>query len=173
MKNFLFRRWCILWCVLLVGVCSAQAAVWHDEDGIRVGDTVPAFSVTDNHGFVYDAEAFRDRPMVQVFFNTQCRDCRKELPELEKLYGEMNDAVRFLCISRAEPDSAVAAFWKAHNLSMPYSAQPDKRIFHLFARRTIPRVYVVGTAGVVRAKFVEHVSMRKLRRAIRRVSSEE
>lgn len=138
-----------------------------------MGDTVPAFSVTDNRGFVYEAEAFRNTPMVLVFFNTQCRDCRKELPELERLYGEMNGAVRFLCISRAEPDSAVAAFWEAHNLSMPYSAQPDKRIFHLFARRTIPRIYVVETGGVVRAKFVEHVSMRKLRRAIRGVSSEE
>lgn len=173
MKNFLFRRWCILCCVLLVGVCLVRAAVCHDEDGIRVGDAVPAFSVTDNRGCVCDAETFRGRPTVLVFFNTQCRDCRKELPELQKLYGEMSGAVRFLCISRAEPDSAVAAFWKAHNLSMPYSAQPDKRVFNLFARRTIPRIYVVGTDGVVRAKFVERVSMRKLRRAIRGVSSEE
>lgn len=173
MKKFLFQHLWLLCCFLIFGMCSVQAAVLDDEDGIRVGDAVPEFSLVCNRGRTWDASACANRPMVLVFFNTQCRDCRKELPKLEKLYREVGSDIPFLCVSRAECDSSVSVFWNAHGLTMPYSAQPDKAVFRLFARRTIPRVYVVGTGGVVREKFVEHVSMRKLRNAIRRVCHEE
>lgn len=173
MKNFLFQRLWLLCGFLFWGMCSAQAAVPDDKDGVQVGDTVPDFSLVCHRGLTWDASVCANQPMVLVFFNTQCRDCRKELPKLEKLYREVGSDIRFLCVSRAESDSAVSVFWAKHGLTMPYSAQPDKAVFNLFARRTIPRVYVIGGGKVVREKFVEHVSVRKLRAAISRVCREE
>ena len=159
-------------CVFSFAVCSAQTVNSEGKNEVQVGDTVPPFSVMNNQGERCDAASFLGQPVVLVFFNTGCRDCRKELPELQKLYEEMKSDVRFLCISRAEPDSAVSVFWQANALTMPYSAQPDKAVFHLFARRTIPRVYVVGRTGVISEKFVERVPMRKLRRAVLRACRE-
>lgn len=39
---------------------------------------------------------------------------------------------------------AVAAFWQKYGLTLPYSVQPDRKIYDLFASSIVPRVYVVS-----------------------------
>lgn len=111
---------------------------------LQVGDRLPEFEITLNNGDVVTTESLWGSESVIVFFNTSCVDCRRELPEIQKLYNEFlmqNRPVRFICISREEGAASVAKFWEENNLTMPYSAQTDRRVYNLFASSGIPRLY--------------------------------
>lgn len=133
------------------------------------GDTLPSFVVRLHDGTSFDTSQPRESPLLLAFFHTKCLDCRRELPVLQQLYEQYGEKLELLCISRAEEEDAVKAYWQREQLTLPYSAQSDKRIFHLFADRGIPRIYLFDTSGKVVAAFREKVSRRKLERAVRRV----
>ena len=52
------------------------------------------------------------------------------------------------------PES-VAAYWKEQGLSIPYSAQTDRRIYNLFASSIIPRTYFCSADGIITQILVE------------------
>lgn len=121
-------------------VNEREEPVW----SLQVGDRLPEFEITLNNGDMVTTESLRGSESVIVFFNTFCVDCRRELPELQKLYDEcilQNRPIRFICISREEGAASVAKFWEENNLTMPYSAQTDRRVYNLFASSGIPRLY--------------------------------
>lgn len=146
-------------------VSSGQA------DIITVGQKLPDFSVKMDDGTQVSPASLSGKPAVIVFFHTGCSDCRKELPVVQRVYDECSSQASFVCISRAEDEVAVAAYWRAEKLSLPYSAQPDKTVYQKFARQTIPRIYVADAAGIVRSVFVEQASYKRLSEAVKEVSS--
>lgn len=132
-------------------------------DIITVGQKLPEFRVQLHSGEWVGNDNLQGKPSVITFFNTACKDCQRELPEMQRVYADYAGQVQFLCISRAENDSSVTAYWKANSLSLPYSAQTDKTVYQLFANRTIPRVYVSDASGVVRKIFVEKMGEETLK----------
>lgn len=144
------RTFCNILYVLLLALFSSCIHDGDDEwvERVAVGDRLPAFAVTLSDGTRYDSA--EPGETVIVFFNTGCTDCQRELPRLDAQYkaGEF-DGRRIVCISRAEGEGSVAAYWQANGLTLPYSAQPDRRIFDLFASAGIPRIYETDAAGIV------------------------
>ncbi len=55
------------------------------NSGVAVGDSLPHFAVTLNNGHTLATDSLKGKISVITFFNTSCRDCRKELPEIDKL----------------------------------------------------------------------------------------
>ena len=39
---------------------------------------------------------------------------------------------------------------------MPYSAQEDRKIFELFAKSVVPRIYIVDEDGIIRYIFTDN-----------------
>lgn len=157
--------------VMLTAMSSCTVS--NDEklpaDIISVGSQLPQFTVIQNDGRTFTTTSKADSALVLIFFNTECKDCQRELPIVQRIYNEMHDSVRFLCISRAEADSSVSAYWKKNAFNMPYSAQPDRGVYSLFANRTIPRIYISDTLGTVRAMFVEKAGYEDLHKAVEAV----
>lgn len=88
-----------------------------------------------------------------VLFNTTCNDCRRTLPEVQKAYLNYGKRIRFVAISRAQSREDVSEWWEANGMSVPFSAQEDDKVFKLFARSRIPRIFISGTDGVVLYAF--------------------
>lgn len=133
--------------ILLVGCLRSD-----DAEIIEVGDRVPAFVVTLNDGTTYDSAHRDGRGATIVFFATWCTDCQRELPVLDSLYRAGYFANQHVvCIGREETPETVAAFWDDNALSLPYSAQTDRRIFNLFANTGVPRIYSIAPDGTVLA----------------------
>lgn len=136
------RFFIILFTVLSFCSCirDKDEPVW----SLEPGDRLPQFSVTLNDGETVATESLRGKSSVIVFFNTSCDDCQRELPVLQKRYekyiSDGND-IAFFCISREEGEESIARYWRENGLTMPYSAQKDRRIYNLFASSIIPRVY--------------------------------
>lgn len=137
-----------------------------ESDVVRVGQTVPSFTVSLSDGSIFNSSQMGEKPACIVLFNTTCSDCQRELPIVQSMYEEFFSNVRFVCISRAEAEAPIKAYWTNHNLSIPYSAQPDRSIYNLFALSTIPRLYIVNSSGKIVNAYATKVSEKELRRAL-------
>lgn len=123
---------------------------------LKVGDSIPDFTVQMNDGTTVTARQLRNGLSLIMFFHTSCPDCAATLPEVEKVYKEYGQqGVRFALISREEAGETVARFWNDKGLSMNYSAQTTREIYNLFAGSRIPRVYICSD-GVIKAIFTDN-----------------
>ena len=138
--------------------CTLQGCINDKEpDGPSVpqGSPLPDFSVVMNDGSVVSTSSLRGKVAVIVFFNTSCPDCQQELPVIQKLWDiyKDNPQVEIVPISREESAASIKAYWSAHNLSMPFSAQENRDVYSLFAPSVSPRVYVANREGVITAGY--------------------
>lgn len=136
-----------------------------DAAAVAEGDRIPVFStklsVCDpadwRYGSIdeFDSSYPDGIRRVIVFFNTQCSDCREELPALQEFYDGIkeNENIAMVCISRSQGESGITDYWKMNGLTLPYSAQDDRAIYDMFASAGIPRIYMVDEDGVVRRVF--------------------
>lgn len=158
------KYWNIMLACLVLWGCGSI----HEEDDvverIVVGSRVPIFSVNvvDYEGLTTSFSTNRlYGETVIVFFSTQCKDCQRELPELNDYYlkHKDDDGFQMVAISRAEGEQSVADFWSANNLQIPYSAQEDRKIYDLFASSVIPRVYFVSSSGIITKVLIENFDL--------------
>ena len=137
----------------LVALCSCVTDNLEPAHSlITAGDRVPDFWVEMDNGTILASDDMIGRTSVLVFFNTDCADCRRELPVIDSLYRSRPDLI-VACIARQESASQISAYWQANNLTVPYSAQPDRSVYNLFATEGIPRTYIVDENITVTAEF--------------------
>lgn len=118
-----------------------SGCVTEPEGGVilKVGDMMPRFEAQTLDGDVVSPQTLRGSESVIVFFNTDCPDCRRELPEIQKQADtEIPLGVRYICISREEGKEKVEAYWKENGFTMPVSPQPSRDIYSRFAKSGIP-----------------------------------
>lgn len=142
--------------LLYIVLLSVSSCITDDDDPgdfvLVPGDALPEFSVRMNDGKTLDTQSFLGKVGVIVFFHTDCPDCQKELPVIQKVYDayKENADVLLACISRSEPGSDVSSYWEKHSFTLPFSAQSDDAVFSLFASHTIPRIFITDKEGVIR-----------------------
>ena len=120
-----------------------------------LGDMIPDFSVMMNDGTEITGRELSQGMACIVFFTTKCPDCQKTLPDVQRLYEEYSpEGVRFALISREEGAESVSRYWQESKFTMPYSAQNDRRIYELFAKTRVPRVYICNE-GVIKTVFTD------------------
>lgn len=156
--------------VMTVSACSSMHEdIAPDTEIVHSGDPLPQFTVTLNDGSIVSTQSLLGSPAIIIFFNTTCKDCQHELPILNEQfltemskYDELEISAdknnqtqplrprQWICIAREESAESIQDYWKKHNLSLPWSAQPDRNIYNLFATSGIPRVYNIGPDGRIR-----------------------
>ena len=148
--------------VVLVFLIGCVSCIREEVGGhiqyIQPGDALPEFMVEMNDGTILDRDSLRGKVSVLVFFHTSCSDCQRELPVVQQLYEVYagNPRVRIACISREEPEKEILAYWKSNALTLPYSAQSDRKVYSLFSEEGVPLVYVSDTACNVRYLFTDN-----------------
>lgn len=133
--------------MMLVTGCTSDP---EPDSRVKVGDSLPWFSVVMSDGRTVTPATLLGHEAVIVFFNTDCPDCRHELPLLQARYDAYPE-VEYVCIARAEGAQTIREFWSKNGLTLPWSAQPDRKVYSLFATSGIPRTYTVAPSGFVTA----------------------
>lgn len=149
-------RFYYLYIALLVCSISFMSCSMNDDsdstisdDIVRVGEALPAFTVEMNDGTTLSTIDLKGKPSLIVFFSTTCRDCQRELPNLNERYLKYHTDTTFVAISREQSAEIVSDYWKQHSLNLPYSAQKDRFIYNLFARKGIPRIYISNSNCII------------------------
>jgi arylsulfatase A-like enzyme/peroxiredoxin len=143
--------------LFLIPVVAMTLPIWAATDQaestlVKVGDPVPAFSYTTTTDETVSTQELRGKVLLINFFATWCPPCRAELPYLEKeIFAKIkDDHFKMVCIGREHSTEEVATFKKENKLSFPFAADPDRKIYGLFAKQYIPRNIVVGKDGNVK-----------------------
>lgn len=140
-------------CATVFSSCVTENAP--DNIGVGTGDMLPQFSVCLDNGEIVSSSSLIGKIAVIEFFNTGCRDCQQGLPAINQLYEayQENPEVVIFGISREENSESIEEFWGNNNFSLPYSPQPDRIIYNLFATMGIPRTFIADETGKIIVTF--------------------
>ena len=142
----------------VVGTLMLAGCVKERRNGadLKVGDSLPEFDVVMDDGSVMTDEMLEGRISVVMFFHTSCPDCRQVLPVMQEIYDEYaGKGVIFVPVSRDEEKNGIMAYWNENGLKMPFSAQKDRKVYELFAKTRIPRIYINDRDGIIRYIYTD------------------
>ena len=142
-------------CLMLSSLFLATSCVFEQDSAdeeyeMAVGDTIPDFTVTMTDGSVVTGADLRKGNALIMFFHSDCPDCRGTLPSVQKVYDEyLSKGVKFALISRSQLAEEINPYWNEMGYTMPYSPQPNRQIYELFASSRVPRVYICKDGKVI------------------------
>lgn len=126
---------------------------------IRVGSSVPDFTLTMFDGYTYDGKAevqlseLSGKVVVINFWASWCKPCEQEAEELEaawRLY-EPDGEVVFMGIAWTDTPDNAAAYLKRFDITYPNGPDLASRISAHFNRNLgVPETYFIDRDGVLR-----------------------
>ena len=149
----------LLSALLLMWSCSSS-----DDEVLGVNSEIPQFTLAE--GYYHDgteapalsSAQFTGKKGIIAFITSYCSDCTTQMykiVDMWKRFGE-DPGVKMAVISRQggpETPEAIAAYWASAKFPMPYYIDYDRKVYDLFAKSEVPRVYLIDSSGKVRHIF--------------------
>lgn len=153
------KAWPRLW-----GPYATAEAAARVPEGTQRGERFPDLSFRDAAGRAAKVSDYRGKVLVLHFWGTWCGPCRRELPDLQRLVRQMEQAhdVSFVFLPVREPFKAAKEWAQAQHLLLPLydsgvdgrgenaflladgSKLPDRHVAGKF-----PTTYVLDRRGIV------------------------
>jgi len=112
------------------------------------------FTLTGLDGKSYSLSAMRGKVVLVNFWGTSCPPCRKEMPDMEKLYQSLNRKGFTIFAISQEPRETVAPFIRKEGYSFPVLLDPDDKTGAAFLVEGLPESFLYNREG----KLVAHVT---------------
>lgn len=116
----------------------------------KKGQTVPKFKVTTLEGKEISVSDLKGKVVLINFFATWCPPCKAEMPHLEKdIWQKYKNREDFylLSIGREHKAAELLKFKNEKGFTFPIAPDPKRAVFSLFARKMIPRNYLIDQSG--------------------------
>lgn len=145
-------------------MCMASSLMAQDLDDKYATDLLPvgtlAPDLIDPLDSIHPIADFRGRCVVLDFFATWCGDCRKDLPEMKKLFQEYDkEGVEFIGISFDTDSDVLQEFMDKEPISWRVLSELKKMKESKMAKdyhiKWIPTMYLLDTEGRVLLATVE------------------
>ncbi|WP_339730510.1 redoxin domain-containing protein [uncultured Gimesia sp.] len=130
---------------------EARAEEFAKTSVVQVGDAAPDFSLMLTNGEAFSLSAARGDVVLINFYSNWCGPCRLELPHFQQIWEARKNNLRFrmLVIGREETTESVQEFCKENGFTFPAAADPDRGVYSLFAKESIPRTLVISPEGTI------------------------
>ncbi len=138
--------WVVLWFLIVV-----VSPGW----GVEVGEPLPDFTVQTFDGNNLSRKTLAGRPMMLVFWNTWCTECKSELPKINRLaerIGPGGAAILAVNTGLNDSERKARAYWKKYGYVFPAGFDHSFEIGKAFKVRGVPTIFLVDSKGVVRYK---------------------
>lgn len=114
----------------------------------KPGDMAPEIASQLMDGGEVSLQALRGNVVLVNFFASWCPPCRKELPELNKLYQqESAQNLHVLGINLDQDRANAERMIKEFSLSFPVVFDPNKNIIKAYKGKTMPVSYIINRKG--------------------------
>jgi peroxiredoxin len=138
--------------MLLVVGCSDDPD--SSDDGASSGDEVtlaPDFELDDLEGETVRLSNLKGSVVLINFWTTTCGYCIFEMPYLEQVYAEWQDAgLVLLTINIGESAEKITDFMQDHGFSLPVLLDSNRVVATQYGISSIPRTFLIDQDGIIR-----------------------
>jgi peroxiredoxin len=134
---------------LLFAVCESEA----HAGAVRVGDQLPAVTLSDWRGGTVDLAQQSRQVMIVDFWASWCQTCREALPRLDAITRRhAGKGLQVFAINVDKTTAKADEFLTAHlpTPAMTLLRDPDGTALARYGAAAMPALYVVDQNGVVR-----------------------
>ena len=117
--------------------------------GLLAGETAPLFRGTTLAGEAIDLAAYRGQPVMLTFWSPECFACREELPAIQALSVDPNNAMQLVTVVSHIPAAEVRKFVAEAGLTFPIIVDEAGTIAKSYAVSGIPFTYFIGPHGLI------------------------
>ncbi len=115
----------------------------------------PEFTLKDLSGKTWTFSELRGKVVLVNFWATWCPPCRKEMPDLETLYGRFGSK-GFVVLGISDEEAAkVEPFIRERKVSFPILLDPGRKVNDLFVVDGIPKSFVYDREGKLVAQSID------------------
>jgi peroxiredoxin len=127
------------------------------------GDAAPKFTNPDQAGkYLMSTKVYGAGWVIIDFFRTDCEPCKKELPELEKLYGKYQKTGKLQAIlfdTDTDP-SQVGPFFQSRPTPLAVVLDRYQVTAERFGVESLPMLFLVDPSGKIAMKAVGETETR-------------
>ena len=113
------------------------------------------FTLTDLEGKSWSLQALHGKVVLVNFWATWCPPCRKEMPDLDRLYQEFKDQGLLILAISDEEITKVQPFIAEHHYTYPILLDPGSKVHKLFVVEGIPKSFVYDRNGKLVAEAID------------------
>jgi peroxiredoxin len=115
----------------------------------------PEFTLKDLSGKTWAFSELRGKVVLVNFWATWCPPCRKEMPDLETLYGRFGSK-GFVVLGISDEEAAkVEPFIRERKVSFPVLLDPGRKVNEKFVVEGIPKSFVYDREGKLVAQSID------------------
>ena len=115
----------------------------------------PEFTLKDLSGETWTFAELRGKVVLVNFWATWCPPCRKEMPDLETLYGRFSSKGLVVLGISDEEGAKVEPFIRERKISFPVLLDPGRKVNEMFAVEGIPKSFVYDREGKLVAQSID------------------
>jgi peroxiredoxin len=115
----------------------------------------PEFTLKDLSGKTWTFSELRGKVVLVNFWATWCPPCRKEMPDLETLYGRFGSKSLVVLGISDEEAAKVEPFVRERKVSFPVLLDPGRKVNEMFVVEGIPKSFVYDREGKLVAQSID------------------
>ena len=113
------------------------------------------FTLKDLSGKTWTFSELRGKVVLVNFWATWCPPCRKEMPDLETLYGRFGSKGLVVLGISDEEAAKVEPFIRERKVSFPVLLDPGRKVNEMFVVEGIPKSFVYDREGKLVAQSID------------------
>lgn len=126
------------------------------EESPEVDAKAPTFQLQSLKGKTFSVANAEGKPLVINFWNSWCRPCKEETPELVKLYKKYKGKFQLYGVNITSNDkkAAVKLFSEDYHMNYPILLDKSGDVGDMYRVQAMPTTFFVNKDGIIVAKLV-------------------
>jgi len=143
--------WVLALLLLVVPLQIFFARRQWSERPLREGAAAPVAGITDARGNRWSIGDEDGRFVVLSFWASWCGPCKRELPELDSLYRQLDStsSIRFYAVNVDEGESLARSYFESAGISLPLLYISATAASNDWSVRALPTLIIIDRAGAI------------------------
>lgn len=156
MRKALTALVALTWAVVLLGgPFRPQSPTIGNAARVVAGVPAPPLAVENPDGTPFDLAAYRGKTVFLNFWASWCPPCRLEMPEVQRLAGNLPEGAALitvnLTVSESSPE-AVRQFLQENGYTFPVTMDPSGAAADAYEVLSLPTSFIIDPKGVITAR---------------------